>query len=266
METKEKLETSKKKYTARRNAYLFDKYFQVNIASTQKEEENLRRLRHEIFIEELEYKLNADKDKQFEYDRFDNSSIHCFITHKRTGMIAGCMRLVKPVKGDSDNLSLPLEDVCTPLFNHPNSHPRNFPNNEVCEVSRFAIPKIFRKNKNQETESSKNFKFQDEESELFPIIMISLFLATFALVGLTGRPHVFALMQPNLPRALSFSGFYFTRVTDIFEYFGTRGAFYINYESAKNEFKKELNPLYLHIRNQIKEKLPAEHISVSQKL
>jgi hypothetical protein len=93
------------------------------------------------------------------------------------------------------------------------------------------------------------------------MIMIGLFLTTFALVGLTERPHVFAMMQPNLPRALSFSGFHFTRITEIFEHFGTRGGFYINHERAKHEFKKELTPFYLEIKRQLRRQLAGAQVS-----
>ncbi|WP_192036229.1 PEP-CTERM/exosortase system-associated acyltransferase [Halomonas sp. YLGW01] len=243
----------------------FINQFQVNIANTKKEKETLRRLRHEIFIEELEYQLKADEKRKLEHDHFDDAAIHCFITHKRTGLIAGCMRLVLPFGEGTLAPALPLEDFCSPLFKHPTYYPQHFPHEKVCEVSRFAIPRIFRNKSRQSNCEGQQIEFHKAEVALFPMIMIGLFLATFALVGLTGRPHVFALMQPNLPRALSFSGFHFTRITDIFEYFGTRGAYYINHQRASNEFKRELAPLYRHIKHQIRDSLPDEYRPASHR-
>ncbi|QJQ96297.1 MULTISPECIES: hypothetical protein [Halomonadaceae] len=43
----------------------------------------------------------------------------------------------------------------------------------------------------------------------FSLIVIGLFLATYALVGLTERRHVFTMMEPVLPRLLGKSGFHF---------------------------------------------------------
>ncbi|WP_458527000.1 PEP-CTERM/exosortase system-associated acyltransferase [Onishia taeanensis] len=239
----------------------FIKTFEFSIATTQQEKETLRRLRHQVFVEELDYQLSADTERKLEYDQFEDSSIHCFITHKRTGLIAGCMRLVTPMRIGEERPSLPLEGVCTPLFNHASYAPSRFQNAEICEVSRFAVPSTFRHKRRHDRVNGNGFDFQLEEKELFPMIMIGLFLTTFALVGLTERPHVFAMMQPNLPRALSFSGFHFTKITDTFEHFGTRGAFYINHERATHEFKKELTPLYVEIKRQLRNQLPAAKAS-----
>tara|TARA_B100000700_G_scaffold231699_1_gene256453 strand:+ start:33447 stop:34247 length:801 start_codon:yes stop_codon:yes gene_type:complete len=253
--------TSQEKSGMEEKIDAFLEQFQFNIATTPEEKNTLRRLRHQVFVEELDYQLSADKERGLEFDQYEDASIHCFITHKRTGLIAGCMRLVSPMSLGRKKPTLPLEGICTPLFHHPSLGPANFPPEETCEVSRFAVPSSFRHRKHQFTGHGDYLDFRDEERQLFPMIMIGLFLTTFALVGLTERPHVFAMMQPNLPRALSFSGFHFTRITEIFEHFGTRGGFYINHERAKHEFKKELTPFYLEIKRQLRRQLTGAQVS-----
>ncbi|MCL7941860.1 PEP-CTERM/exosortase system-associated acyltransferase [Halomonas sp. ATCH28] len=212
-------------------------------------------LRHEVFLQELRYKMHEDQAHHLETDEYDDSSIHCLIEHKRSGLPAGCMRLVIPSSDpESPFHKLPVEIQGSGKLNHSMLKPGNMPRHQLCEVSRLAISRNFRSRQTGENHTSIIFDGQDFSSmevRTFPLIAIGLFLCTYSLVGLTGRRHVFAMMESRLPRLLALSGFHFTKVSDEIEHHGLRNAYYIDHSKAEKEMHEDLIPLYLHIRKEL---------------
>lgn len=212
-------------------------------------------LRHEVFLQELHYEMHEDQSHHLETDEYDESSIHCLVEHKRSGLPAGCMRLVTPSSDPTSPFhKLPVEIQGKGKLNHSTFDPEKMPRHQLCEVSRLAISRNFRSRQTGETHTSIIFDGQDfsnKEARTFPLIAIGLFLCTYSLVGLTGRRHVFAMMESRLPRLLALSGFYFTKVSDDINYHGLRNAYYIDHSKAEKEMQEDLMPLYLHIRREL---------------
>jgi N-acyl amino acid synthase of PEP-CTERM/exosortase system len=233
--------------------------YKFTLAKDDQERQKALHLRHEVFLQELNYEMHEDQTKNFETDDYDESSLHCLIEHKRSGILAGCMRLVIPSsEHGSQRNKLPVEIQGRESLNHESIHPSMMPEFELCEVSRLAISKSFRsrqQNKNHTDVVLSGEKFTLEEEKTFPIIAIGLFLCTYSLVGLSNKRHVFAMMEPRLPRLLALSGFHFTQVSDPIEYHGTRYAYYIDHAKAEQEMHKDLMPFYLHIRKLLEPQL-----------
>lgn len=245
-----------------RNQALLSKFsndYNFFLAKNNDEKNKALLLRHEVFLQEFKYEMHEDQTQNYETDEHDDSAIHCLIEHKRSGLLAGCMRLVFPSSSSTQkHHKLPVEITGNKKLNHDTLHPSKMPRLQTCEVSRLAISRHFRsrsKTKDQLNITLRPDNFSIEETETFPLIAIGLFLCTYSLVGLSGRRHVFAMMEPRLPRLLSLSGFNFTQVSETIEYHGTRYAYYIDHAKAEKEMHEDLMPLYLYIRHALEPQL-----------
>lgn len=238
---------------------IFEKFiqdFRFKLADDEETKQRVFALRYEIYCEELRYEEPSELTQKIERDQYDDQSLHCLIEHRRSGKTAGCMRLVIPNKNDPDRL--PLQSYNEQCLTHASLHPDYLPTKNICEVSRLAISRTFRKpTRTAEPDNTENATFSAQEIRTFPLILIGLFLATYALVGLTGRPHVFAMMEPRLAKLLSRSGFNFTKVGETIEFHGKRSAYYINQKNAEEEMNDELVPLYLYVQQQLGPQLKA---------
>lgn len=244
------------------NHILFTKFledYRFILAKTSQEKNKSLLLRHEVFLQELHYEMHEDQTKNLETDEYDESSIHCLIEHKRSGQLAGCMRLVIPSTDPQSKLSkLPVEVQGDQWLNHESIHPSKLPKHQLCEVSRLAISRNFRSRQQIPSQTDIAFNesnFTADEERTFPLIAIGLFLCTYSLVGLSGKKHVFAMMEPRLPRLLALSGFHFTQVSETIEYHGARHAYYINHTKAEQEMHDDLMPFYRHIRSVLEPQL-----------
>lgn len=258
-----KMTPQENKFSKRsRNQALLEKFsneYNFILAKTASEKNKALLLRHAIFLQELNYEMHEDQTKKYETDEYDNTSIHCLIEHKKSGLPAGCMRLVIPSSDPTSKLyRLPVEIQGEQKLNHRTLHPSLMSKIQLCEVSRLAISRHFRprqQDKNQLDVVFDGYNFSTEETETFPLIAIGLFLCTYSLVGLSGRQHVYAMMEPRLPKLLSLSGFHFTQVSEVIEYHGSRHAYYIDHTKAEKEMHEDLMPLYLYIRRALEPQL-----------
>ncbi|MEQ5803070.1 PEP-CTERM/exosortase system-associated acyltransferase [Halomonas sp. H10-9-1] len=238
---------------------VFLEKYSLKLAATQAEKERVYRLRFDVYCQEIGYQPEVFCQKSLELDAHDRHSIHCYLEHKSSGLAAGCLRLVlpDPYAKTSDQL-LPLQGYGGRSLSHPWLHPSVLPETEICEISRFAIARAFRNKpiKNETLDpSSTKYIFSEQDKKTFPWIIISLFLATYSLVGLTGRRHVFAMMEPRLPRLLAMSGFNFKKVGEPIEMHGKRSAYYIDHSRAEEEIHEDLIPMYLCIKDHLAEQI-----------
>ncbi|MFG6177906.1 PEP-CTERM/exosortase system-associated acyltransferase [Halomonas sp. THAF12] len=249
----------------------FREEFMFRLAGDAETQRRIFRLRYDIYCEELGYEAPADPKHHLEFDAYDERAILCLIEHRKSGLAAGCMRLVLPdTTPDGRSCRLPLQEHGDDSLTHPNLHPARLCLDHVCEISRLAISPLFRKHSTiDEIDSIVRHQqpFSATDRETFPLIVIGLFLATYALLGLSNRPHAFAMMEPRLPRLLRMSGFHFTRVGETIEFHGKRNAFYIDQRRVEEEMSRDLMPLYRHIMEtlapQLEGALPRQAIATS---
>ncbi|WP_372372947.1 PEP-CTERM/exosortase system-associated acyltransferase [Vreelandella venusta] len=235
------------------------------IANTDDQKRRAFQLRHDVFLKEFNYEMHEDEAHLYESDEYDNYSIHCLIEHKRSGILAGCVRLVMPFSGHTHSADqLPVQNQGEQLLNHATLTPFKLPPLETCEVSRLAISKNFRTRKSSTPEEAADKEvvlFAQDEAKTFSLVALGLFLCTYSIVGLTNRRHVFAMMEPRLLRLLAISGFKFTKVSEPIVYHGTRHAYYIDYHVAKQEMSERLVPLYKHIAETLRPQIAHTFIS-----
>ena len=127
---------------------LFLNEYKFILAKTPSEKNRALQLRHDVFMKEFNYKMKEDKTNEIETDEYDEYSLHCLIEHKRSGLLAGCMRLIMPVTDPKSKFNkLPVEIQGAKSLNHQIIHPSIMSKLEICEVSRLAISKETKKRK-----------------------------------------------------------------------------------------------------------------------
>ncbi|MCC5856516.1 MAG: PEP-CTERM/exosortase system-associated acyltransferase [Ectothiorhodospiraceae bacterium] len=212
----------------------------------------IQHLRYRVYCREFGFEREEDCPGGLEQDRHDPSAHHCLLQHRRTGEAAGCVRVIE--RGHETEGLLPLEEFCGHSLTHPLLHPSRLPSHMVCEVSRLAVPAIFRRRAGEQLSpfgKQEGLVRSEEEPRCYPMIGMAMFLAATALVGFTGRQHVFAMMEPKLARLLARSGLRFTRVGELIDYHGKRAAYYINHRDAERNMIPPLRRLYLGIRQDL---------------
>lgn len=218
----------------------FSRYLKPQIAHSDDVKQQVYKLRHQVYCEELAYEdTNA---AQLEYDEFDARAIHCVVRHLSSNTLAGTLRLI-PTKHDDE--MLPLEKFCAQAITHSELHPNHFLRHQVCEISRLAVPALFRKRQSDQfagsaTGAINEQTFSTHELRYFPYIAISLYLSAIAMCRKMRCFHVFVMMEPRLARSLDFVGIHFTQLGPVIDYHGKRAAYYVD----ARELRKDLSVGY----------------------
>lgn len=218
----------------------FSRYLKPQIANSDVVKEQAYKLRHQVYCEELAYEeTNA---AQLECDEFDARAIHCVVQHLSSNTLAGTLRLIPTKNGDE---LLPLDKLCAQAITHPELHPKHFLRHQVCEISRLAVPAVFRKRQTDQfagsaTGAINEQTFSTHELRYFPYIAISLYLSAIAMCRKMRCFHVFVMMEPRLARSLDFVGIHFTQLGPVIDYHGKRAAYYVD----ARELRKDLSVGY----------------------
>ena len=232
----------------------YHKYFRIRIADTEDLRNETFGVRYRVYAEEFGFESIDEFPDQKESDEFDHQSIHCLITHRSTGDAAGCVRLV-PTFSSEVRDPLPLEKYCSSCLDMNFIKAMAVPRESMCEISRLAVDGKFRQRPGERktrlgsVDSAAN---SPEELRTFPLIAVSAFFATISLTQLVGRPNMFMMTEPFLPRLLSRYGIMIERAGHDMDYHGVRAPYYLNGEQAAHGIKSELRELYSSIYEQFK--------------
>lgn len=218
----------------------FSQYLKPLIALTDELKEEVYKLRHKVYCEELNYE--DERPLQMEQDEFDYRALHCGIRHIKSGQLAGTVRVITTKNLDEP---LPLQRYCAHAITHDTLAPSQFPPHQICELSRLAVPALFRKRQSDQQEGAalgviNEETFSLDEMRAFPYIAISLYLCAMALCHKTRRVHIYLMMEPRLARSLKFVGIHCTQLGPVIDYHGQRAAYYVDVREAR----RTLNPGY----------------------
>ncbi|MES9972151.1 MAG: PEP-CTERM/exosortase system-associated acyltransferase [Candidatus Thiodiazotropha sp.] len=216
----------------------FSTYFSPRYAATHHQRRFSYTIRYQVYAEELGWEpLN---ESHLERDECDDYAHHCLLEHKRTGDIAGCVRLViPPAENHQARLPFQLHDIGLISIENP-SH---FTQGSIGEISRLAVPSCFRRRAN---EAGKPFildehnptLFSEEERRSFPKISIGLYLSAIAMVDICALDLVLVVMEPRLHRHLKRYGLHFQQISTPFKLRGERAL----YELPGSELTQHMNP------------------------
>lgn len=238
----------------------FMEHFRFSIATDHDSRYRAYALRHKVFREELRYNLGDNRDAPFENDAHDQHAILCLLRHVASQVDSGCLRVVViPPDAQGVESMLPLEEHCGHSLHESEQQPSRFARSTICEVSRLAVHPAFRRHRNNVIDINEDAAGAPAASPgvpADPLVTVSLFLAATAVVGLSGRRHVFAMMEPRFARLLKVSGLNFRQIGKVIDYCGPRAAYYIDQRQAEREMHPHLVPLYQHIRQSLAHQLP----------
>ena len=229
----------------------FLRFFDVHYASTEELKSEAYGIRYRVYCEEFGYEpVEAFPDQQ-ERDEFDAHSLHALVSHKSSGLSAGCVRMVSPVASAAE---LPFEKNCDDSLDKEMIAELGLERASVCEISRLAVDNTFRRRVGEEVTRFGEVEGLDcsqQERRTFSMIAVTCFLAATALTEVSGRTDVFALMEPFLPRLLKRSGIDFQRVGRDIDYHGLRAPYFIRTQSALDNMRPDLKELYMEVRKRI---------------
>jgi N-acyl amino acid synthase of PEP-CTERM/exosortase system len=224
----------------------FQQYFSVELAHTPEQKQRVYQIRYRVYCEEFKYEPADHFPDEEEYDDYDDTSIHCLITHKSSGEPAGCVRMVPTTGVDYADL-LPYERYCGSCIDQDFIAGLNIKRQTHCEISRLAVDGTFRRRAGERATrfgELEAMSFTPQERRMFPLISVAGFLASTALTELTGRTNVIAMMEPFLPKLLKRSGIIFERAGRDIDYHGTRAPYFITTQSAIDGMRADLKGLY----------------------
>lgn len=211
----------------------FSQYLTPQLALSDQLKHEVFQLRHKVYCEELHFE--DIKPEQEELDEFDTRALHCAIRHVTSQQLAGTVRVVTTNSRDEP---LPLQKYCAHAITHETLAPENFLPHQICELSRLAVPALFRKRQADQqagaaTGSINEQAFSAHELRAFPYIAVSLYLSAIALCHKTRRFHIYLMMEPRLARSLKFVGIYCTQLGPVVDYHGQRAAYYVDVREAR---------------------------------
>ncbi len=232
----------------------FARYFDLSLALTGAQRAQVYEVRYRVYCEEFGYEPVETFTNHQEVDEFDGHSVHCLVTHRDSGRPAGCVRLVMM----DDDGPMPLEKHSGDSIDHSFMQRFSGQRRELCEISRLAVDGEFRRRRGeQETRfgTKDTLQFKTREKRTFPLIAVSLFLASAAVAELMHRKHCFAIMEPFLPAILKRTGVGFQRVGADFEFRGIRAPYYANLDDLIRDAPDELRFCYEVVKAQFAEAL-----------
>lgn len=228
----------------------FTQYLTAHLALDDERKREVFQLRHRVYCEELHYE--EVQPQHIEQDDFDQRAVHCAIRHHGTGQLAGTVRVIG---NNTPDERLPLQQFCAHAITHESLAPHHFPYYQICELSRLAVPALFRKRSRERAQPDSTTAatdlFSTHELRAFPYIATSLYLSIIALCHKTRRVHVFLMIEPRLARSLHFVGIYCTQLGPVIDYHGLRAAYYIDVREAR----KTLKPAYRNLLDRIEAEL-----------
>lgn len=235
-------------------AAAFDRYFTVDLATTEELRARVYGIRYRVYCEEFGYEDRSAFPDEQERDRYDPVSLHCLITHRSTQIPAGCIRLV-PADAGPHPMLLPLEEYCAASLDRGVLAELAPDRSTLCEISRLAVDGRFRRRAGESTNrfgAHGAFDVSQHEERSFSLISVAAFLAGTALTAMSGRCNALAMMEPFLPRMLERSGIHFRRVGADIDYHGLRAPYFNRTQDALANMHPDLRQMYepIHARLQ----------------
>ena len=185
----------------------YREHFEVVRASTPILLDQAYRLRYQVYCVENSYENPDEHVDGREKDIYDDRSVQALLVHRRSGAVAGTVRVILPEPG-SQSLQLPIAVVTD---SHHGELLRRLPRSHTAEMSRFAVSKEFRRRCTEE-----------EDRRMLRYITIGLIRGALEICRDHEIQYVCAVMERALIRLLARLGLIFEHVGDLIDYHGAR--------------------------------------------
>jgi N-acyl amino acid synthase of PEP-CTERM/exosortase system len=174
--------------------------FEIVPANSPPLREAAHRLRYQVYCVEHGFEEAHGRDG-LEIDRYDAHSVHSLLIHRASGLVAGTVRLILPVRGNGVS-SLPIGSLC---LDSRLRDPAVFPSDRTAEISRFAVAKAFRRAVREEVsdaQGSGRRALSFQLSMAMPYITLGLMKAVGHMAAQSGITHLCAIMTPAMLRLI----------------------------------------------------------------
>ncbi|QDF98582.1 GNAT family N-acetyltransferase [Azoarcus sp. DD4] len=229
----------------------FRKYFEIAPAITESQRNDVYRIRHEVYCEELHYE--PERADRHEIDQYDPHSLHCLIrTSSAPKQLVGCTRLVLTDPGDP-LAPLPFEHTCAATLDRSIVDPARLPRECIAEVSRLAVRGNYRRRSGEAKAPvtiSEN-DFGSESRPRFPYIPIGLYLGSIALAARSGIDTVFVLTEPRLASHFSKLGVEIRQIGGPVEHRGIRVPSMMDVSTVIKNMRSLVRPIWRVVQEEI---------------
>jgi N-acyl amino acid synthase of PEP-CTERM/exosortase system len=185
----------------------YREHFEVVRASTPSLLDQAYRLRYQVYCIENSYENPNQHADGRERDIYDDRSVHALLLHRRSGGVAGTVRVILP---EADNQAPPLP-ITIVTDSHHGELLRRLPQSHTAELSRFAVSKEFRR-----------FCAEEDDRRMLRYITIGLIRGALEICRDNEIHYICAVMERALIRLLARLGLVFQHIGDLIEYHGAR--------------------------------------------
>lgn len=229
----------------------FRKYFEIHPALDDAMRDDVFRVRHEVYCQELAFEpVRPDRREQDEYDAH---SLHCLMrTSRQPNQLVGCTRLVLANPDDPEK-PFPFERICAHTIDRSIVDPARLPRERIAEVSRLAVRAAFRRRKGETVESAPIHEedFGSVVHPRFPYIPIGLYLGAIALASRHEIEKIFVLTEPRLASHFAKLGVEVQQIGGPIEHRGTRIPSMMDVESIIKNMRFLVKPIWRAIHEEI---------------
>jgi N-acyl amino acid synthase of PEP-CTERM/exosortase system len=221
----------------------FQRYFEVAPALTDELKNEVFRIRHRVYCEELGFE--PTRPDRRERDEYDAHSVHVLIRSVDDDAYIGCARMVLARPGDP-YYPLPFERACGSSLDRNLMDPTRVPRSAVAEVSRLAIVKTFRRRKGEAgtADAVAQMNFGTEDRPRFPYIQVGLYLGIFALARRSDIDTLLVLTEPRTATHFGNLGVKVRPVGAPVEHGGTRVPAVMNVNEVVSGLRFSVRPLF----------------------
>jgi N-acyl amino acid synthase of PEP-CTERM/exosortase system len=229
----------------------FKRHFELVRADSPQLKDEVYRLRHRIYCEELGFERSRFDGR--ERDEFDDQSRHLLLRSVKSGVAMGCIRLVLVPPGRPD-VQLPFERICGAAVDWRALDPACLQRDAIAELSRLALAPEFRRRKRGDfgTEAGHR-EFGTPAQPGFPYVQLGLYLGATALAEQLGIETIFLLTEPRLLAHFHKLGFPIRQIAGPVEHRGMRVLSMATVDEPVARLPFFMRPLYRVIALEIAE-------------
>lgn len=229
----------------------FKQYFEIVPAFSDALKDEVYRLRHQVYCEELEFEpIRSDRR---ETDEHDSNSLHLLMRSVKTNEFIGCTRIVRPRLQDP-YYQLPFEKTCAIVLDRSRIDLLKLSRCSIAEVSRLAVIGRYRRRKGEKKNAVgiSEEDFGTPELPRFPYIPIGLYLGTAELARLYGIATLFVLTEERLALHFNKLGVKLQAIGGPVELHGQRIPSVMEVSGIIDNMRSTFRPLYRTIAEDIK--------------
>jgi N-acyl amino acid synthase of PEP-CTERM/exosortase system len=228
----------------------FKEYFELTQALSPESKDEVYRLRHRVYCDELGFERARFDEK--ERDEFDEQSRHLLLRSVKAGISVGCVRLVM-AHPEQPSLPLPFEKILATAESRE-FDPAALPRRSIAEISRLTLAREFRRRRRIEARGDVAHEaFGTPAHPTYPYVQLGLYLGAIALAEQLGISQLFLLTEPRLLVHFRRLGFPVRQVAGPVEHHGLRVLSTADVVNPAEQLPFFMRPLYRVIALEIDE-------------